>query len=111
MARKLQYRETTMAIWQLTPLDLDDASWEASSHRGPAIVRAENEDAAREIAQQAFGVKTGFRQQHRVVAPPWKRAELVRAEHVKDPRFEEKGPDEVLFPSFEANLQPEPRKS
>ena len=52
--------EIDMAIWRLTPVDLDDPSWEASSHRGYAIIRAENEDAAREIAQQAFGVKTGF---------------------------------------------------
>lgn len=100
-----------MAIWRLTPVDLDDPSWEASSHRGHAIVRAESEDAAREIAQQAFGVKTGFRPQHRIVAPPWKRGELVGAEHVKDPRFEEEGPDEVLFPSFGADLATEPRKS
>ncbi len=89
-----------MAIWHLTPIDLDDPSWEASSHRGAAIVRAENEDAAREIAQRAFGVKTGFRPQHRIIAPPWKRSKLVRAEHVRDPRFKEEGPAEVLSPRF-----------
>jgi hypothetical protein len=63
-----------MAIWHLIPVDLDDPSWEASSHRGPAVIRAKNEGDAREIAQKAFGVKTGFRPQHRVIAPPWKRA-------------------------------------
>jgi hypothetical protein len=95
-----------MAIWHLTPVDLDDPSWEASSHRGAAIIRAESEDAAREIAQQAFGVKTRFPPQHRIVSTPWKRAELVRAEHVSDARFEEEGPAQVLFPSgFEANLK------
>ena len=31
----------TLAIRRLTPVDLDDPSWEASSHRGAAIVRAE----------------------------------------------------------------------
>jgi len=38
-----------MAIWRLTPVDLDEPSWEASSHRGYAIIRAQNEDAAREM--------------------------------------------------------------
>ena len=100
-----------MAIWRLTPVDLDDPSWEASSHRGAAIVRAENEDDAREIAQRAFGVKTGFRPQLRVIAPPWKRAELVRAEHVSAPHFEEEGPAEVLSPSFEPDLKaPSPKR-
>jgi len=89
-----------MVIWHLTPIDLDDPSWEASSHRGAAVVRAENEDAAREIAQRAFGVKTGFRPQRRVIAPPWKSSKLVRAEHVRDPRFKEEGPAEVVSPSF-----------
>lgn len=95
--------EIDVAIWRLTPVDLDDPSWEASSHRGYAIIRAENEDVAREIAQQAFGVKTGFRSHHGIIAPPWKRAGLVRVEHVRDPRFEEDGPGELLFPTFEAD--------
>lgn len=95
-----------MAIWHLTPVDLDDPSWEASSHRGAAIIRADSEDLAREVAQQAFGVKTGFRAQRRIIEAPWKRAELVRAEHVSDARFEEEGPALVLSPSgFDANLK------
>ncbi len=100
-----------MAIWRLTPVDLDDPSWEASSHRGHAVVRAKNEDVAREIAQHAFGVKTGFPVSHAIIAPPWKRDTLVRVEHVKDPRFEEDGPDEVLFPTFETDLNAAPAKS
>jgi hypothetical protein len=89
-----------MAIWHLSPVNLDDPSWEASSHRGAAVIRAENENEAREIAQEAFGVKTGFRPRRRIIAPPWKSTELVHAEHVSDPRFEEEGPAELLSPSF-----------
>jgi hypothetical protein len=95
-------REFDMPIWQLTPIDLDDPSWEASSHRGPAIIRAASEGAAREIAQEAFGVKTGFRLGHGIIAPPWKRAGLVRAEKITDPRYEENGPSELLSPTFES---------
>lgn len=89
-----------MAIWHLSPVNLDDPSWQASSHRGAAVIRAENENEAREIAQEAFGVKTGFRPQRHIIAPPWKSTELVHAVHVSDPRFEEEGPAELLSPSF-----------
>ena len=89
-----------MAIWKLTPLDLKDPNWEASSHRAMAIVRAPGEEDAREAAQAAFGVKTGFKPGHGIITPPWLRAYLVRAEMVHDKRYEPDGPTEVLEPSF-----------
>ncbi len=81
-------------------MDLTDPNWEASSHRAFAIVRAPDEEAAREAAQQAFGVKTGFRPGGGIKAPPWKRESLVTAERIEDPRYEPDGPSEVLEPSF-----------
>lgn len=89
-----------MPIWKLTPIDLSDPDWEASSHRGLAIVRADDEEAAREAAQEAFGVKTGFRPGEGIKAPPWKRPALVEAERIKDARYDPEGPTEVLDPSF-----------
>ena len=98
-----------MAIWQLSPVDLSDPNWEASSHRGPAIVRAPDEKTAREVAQTAFGVKTMFKRHPRLVAP-WTRAELVYASHIEDERFDPEGPSGVLVPSFEADLAARPKK-
>ncbi len=89
-----------MAIWKLTPLDLKDPDWEASSHRAMAIVRAPNEQAARDAAQAAFGVKTGFKPGHGVTAPPWLRPSLVGAEKIVDGRYDPDGSTEVLEPSF-----------
>lgn len=89
-----------MALWKLTPLDLTDPAWEASSHRAMATVRAPDEDAAREAAQQAFGVKTGFKPGQGIKAPPWLRPHLVKAERIKDARYDPEGPAEVLEPSF-----------
>ena len=89
-----------MAVWMLTPVDLDDPNWEASSHRGPAIVRAPDEQKARETAERAFDVKTGFRPGQGVRVPPWSRAALVRAERVNDSRFADEGPTELLEPTF-----------
>ncbi|HLB81022.1 MAG TPA: hypothetical protein VJJ77_11020 [Dongiaceae bacterium] len=88
-----------MALWKLTPLDLTDRNWEASSHRGMAIVRAPDAQAARDAAQRAFGVKTRFRPGAGMTPPPWERDELVKAESVADPRYDPEGPTEVLEPS------------
>lgn len=99
-----------MPIWRLIPIDLRDRNWEASSHRGPVVVRAEDEDEARKLTQEAFGVKTRFAPGEGVLAPPWLRAELVRAEVVTDTPHERDGPSEVLEPSFTRDLAGEPRK-
>jgi hypothetical protein len=89
-----------MPLWRLQPLDLGDPNWEASAHRGLVVVRAPDEEAAREAAQHAFGVKTRFSPGAGVTAPPWKRASLVSAERIRDQRYHEEGPAEVLEPSF-----------
>lgn len=89
-----------MPVWKLIPIDPSDPNWQASSHRGVAIVRAPNEEAARDTAQAAFGVKVRFPPGEGVKAPPWRRAALVRAERIKDPRFDATGPPEVLEPAF-----------
>ena len=98
-----------MAIWQLSPIDLSDPSWEASSHRGVAIVRAPDEETARYVAQSAFGVMTRFKHHPRLV-PPWTRAELVHVSQVEDQRFDLDGPSGVLVPSFDADLAGHPKK-
>jgi len=49
-----------MPVWKLTPTDLSDPNWEASSHRGMAVVRAPDEAAARAAAAEAFDVPTRF---------------------------------------------------
>ncbi len=91
-----------MPIWRLTPVDLTDPDWGASSHRGFALVRARDEEEAREAAAAAFDVPTRFEPGRGVLAPPWKRPRLVTAEVIEDPRFEAEGPAEVLDPSFTA---------
>jgi len=44
-----------MKIWKLTPLvDFDTVGWCCSSHKGDAIVRAEDEKEARDLAVNHF---------------------------------------------------------
>lgn len=87
-----------MALWTLTPVDLADPNWEASSHRGRVLVRAPNAEAARAIAGQAFDVKTRFKPGQALVVPPWRRAALVTVARVDDPRYDAEGATEVLEP-------------
>ena len=89
-----------MPIWKLTPLDLHDPNWEASSHRGIAIVRARDEADARATAAKAFDAKTRFKPGKGQRLPPWKRVELVKVERIDDGRYEADGPAAVLTPSF-----------
>ena len=93
-----------MPIWRLEPCDLDDPNWEASSHRGSAIVRAPSEAAARETAEKAFGLKTRFAPRKGLHVAPWLRPEFVRAQVIDHEVYSEDGPDEVLEPSFEKDL-------
>lgn len=90
-----------MPVWRLIPIDLDDPNWEASSHRGLAVVRAPSEAAARETAEAAFGVATRFSPGKGMKLPPWTRSELVRAEVIDSPLYPAEGPSEVLEPSFD----------
>ena len=89
-----------MPIWKLTPLDPRDPNWEASSHRGIAIVRASDEAVARATAAQAFDTKTRFAPAKGQKVPPWNRSGLVKAERIDDKRYEGEGPAAVLEPSF-----------
>ena len=75
-----------MPLWELTPVDLLDPDWEASSHRGRVIVRAPHEAVARDEAEKAFGVKTRVERGGGLKAPPWKPRVLVTAEIVQDDR-------------------------
>jgi hypothetical protein len=96
--------ESVMLIWKLVPLDLDDPSWQGSSHRGPVVVRAPDEERARGEAQRIFGVPTRFPPGAAYSRAVWKRRELVNAEIVSSGRFDPAGPVAVLEPSFETDL-------
>jgi hypothetical protein len=95
-------------IWKLTPVSTDDPMWQASSHRGPVIVRAPDEESARAAAQKRFGVPTRFPPGTGIVGAPWKRPNLVITEIVEQSRHDRNGPLDVLEPSFETDLETQP---
>ncbi len=99
-----------MPIWRLEPCDLRDANWEASSHRGPVIVRAPSETAAREMAERAFGVKTRFTPGKGLHVPPWRRPHLVHARIIESATYPAEGATEILEPSYDLVLSQRERQ-
>lgn len=87
-----------MDVWRLTPIDLLDPNWSASSHRGPVVVRARSEAAARALVAKTFDVATRFPPGNAVQSPTWTRPALVRVERIEEARYPAKGPAEVLEP-------------
>lgn len=75
----------------------------------PVVVRAPDEESAREEAQKCFGLATRFPPGQGIAAAPWKRPNLVHSEIIEDRRYETDGPVEVLEPSFETDLEPQTR--
>ena len=88
-----------MALWRLTPIDLNDRTWLTSTVRDILIVRAPDELTARETAGNTFGiVPQHIPGEDPPLGPPWIYAGLVRAEEIEDDRFQSEGPIEVLDP-------------
>lgn len=89
-----------MPIWKLEPTTKESEHRERSRYKGPVIVRAPNEQAARHRAAQVFftmavrktlGAPTPF--------PPWQDFTLVACTRMENPAHTEEGPTRVLEPS------------
>ena len=89
-----------MALWRLTPIDLNDRTWLTSEVRDILIVRAPDALTARETAGSAFGIVPQYIPgEDPPLDSPWIHVGLVKAEEIEDDRFQSEGPTEVLDPS------------
>ena len=111
-AREYPKATRSMRIWKLTPISTDDPLWLESSHRARVIVRAPDEESAREEAQRRLGVAGRFPPGTAFVGALWKRPNLGQAEIIDDSPHMTAGPLEVLEPSFETDLaaRPQPKR-
>ena len=85
-----------MKVWRLLPVDPQAEAWRGSTHKGPALVRAETARRARELATARFTGDTSRRKG--AVTSPWDDAGVVRAEAAAEPRHPQDGPEGVLEP-------------
>jgi hypothetical protein len=83
-------------VYRLTPVYLTDLDWQASTHRGEAIVRAASEAEARDLATRAFTARG-------VAQSPWNYAYAVEVRVLDDGHYPAEGPPGVLEPAAGAH--------
>jgi hypothetical protein len=93
-----------MALWRLTPINLDHPRWEAGAYKGTVIVRAPNETAARRAATEKFYMPMDMPVGDLIRLSPWKDdpedAALVEVTPIEDDLYEGEGPTEVLMSTW-----------
>ena len=87
-----------MKIWKLSPLDLNFAGWCCSIHKGDAIVRAEDEEEARNIATQNFGILAPKVPGQETPHNPWNDSTVVKCIELDNPNYSTDGPAGLLEP-------------
>ena len=89
-----------MKIWKLSPLvDFDSVDWCCSSHKGDAIVRAENEKEARELAVNHFLSLAKYNGPcQKTPCSPWGDSSVVRCIELDNSEYSTGGLAKVLKP-------------
>jgi hypothetical protein len=88
-----------MPIWKLTPTNLRDTAWQASTYKGEVLVRAADERKARQLAAATLRTMVLVRLvQHTAWTTPWGQPHLVRCSREYQSIYPEAGPAEVLWP-------------
>lgn len=89
-----------MPIWKLTPIDIHSDEWELSTYKGVVIVRAKDEDAARDTATYKFAIAGARHTTPHTLHNPWSNPSLVQCVHLEaDSSWIADGPPAVLDPA------------
>lgn len=73
-----------MPVYRLSPVDLNDRDWEASTHKDECLVHATDESKARLYATREFGIATTRKPGEDVKASPWNQKGKVTAQEKLD---------------------------
>ncbi len=79
--------DRNMPVYRLTPIETNHANWSRSTHNGPCLVHANDEQEARQLAARKFGIaaESSIRQPDGTLpTPPWKDPTLVACDEVSD---------------------------
>lgn len=87
-----------MTIWKLKPTDVETDQWNSSTHKGEAIIRAEDEVQARMQAQFSFAIAQRMQKGKGPPFPVWNRSEFVVCSRLDDWEGAIEGKTEVLYP-------------
>jgi len=78
------------------PIDPASRNWNASTFKGELIVRASDENKARQIASNEFHIATPQSLGRDVVVSPWKNPDTVSCEKVDGSEYAAESPDGIL---------------
>ena len=88
-----------MKIWKLSPLDLNFAGWRYSEHKGDAIVRAEDEKEARDLAVRHFSsMAEKVSPCQETPRSPWDNSSVVECIELDNSEYPTDGLAKVLKP-------------
>ena len=88
-----------MPIWKLTPTNIKDIAWRASTYTGTVLVRAVDEPHARRLAATALRMQVDARLvQHTRGPTPWTDPQLVHCVREHQSIYLEEGPAKMLWP-------------
>jgi hypothetical protein len=88
-----------MPIWKLSPIDLKAEDWKRSTHKKNSIIRAKDEDEARDVAACCFDHAALVTTPNTLLSP-WPNPALVQCVQLEsDGSWEADGPPAVLDPA------------
>ncbi len=87
-----------MPIWKLEPTNIESTDWQGSYYKGPVVVRAKNDNVARDLASEKFGIAVSIELGQNTPERPWVQEELVKCKQLRNLEYEEAGPEEILSP-------------
>ncbi|MQY62124.1 hypothetical protein GH146_02400 [archaeon] len=89
-----------MKIWKLSPRDLSSPGWRNSDYQGDAIVRAENEKEARNIAASHFrSLSEKKRPCQETPRSPWDDPVAIECIELDNSNYSIDGPAGLLEPA------------
>ena len=88
-----------MPIWKLSPINLQAEDWKRSTYKGDAIIRAKDENEARDVAACHFD-HAALITTPKTLLSPWPNSALVKCVQLEsDGSWEVDGPPAVLDPA------------
>ncbi|MFK0573364.1 hypothetical protein [Endozoicomonas sp.] len=86
-----------MAIYKLYPVDHTPMKWQSSLYRGEAIVRADNEEHARQLGTNEFTITRPIHRGKKKTSP-WEDPQTVLCQPLSNAGYDDNGPKQVLSP-------------
>lgn len=90
--------DDALPIWELKPIALANHNWSSSRWKERALIRASNEQRAREIADRAFAIAAEKLPGSTTPLSPWIYGDLVEVRSVELEGWSQDGEEAIIEP-------------